>query len=78
MALRLRRWFEKTTNLGSAIGRHRKLEGDAGTIMPTVPAPLEPCGRRGVGGEVRMEVGLPDRAMLVLLLLPSASGFFLW
>ena len=44
--------------------------------MPTVPAPLEPCGRRGVGREVRMEVGLLDRAMLGLLLPPSALGVF--
>jgi hypothetical protein len=45
--------------------------------MPIVPALLEPCGRCGVGREARMEVGLPDRAMVGLLLPPSASGFFL-
>jgi hypothetical protein len=76
MMLRLRRSFEKTTNLGSAIGRHQKVEGNTGTIMPMVPAPPEPSGRRGVGREARMEAGLPDRAILVLLP-PSASGFFL-
>jgi hypothetical protein len=75
MMLRLRRSFEKTTNLGSAIGLHQKVKGDTGTIVPMVPAPPEPCGRRGVGREARMEAGLPDRAILVLLP-PSASGFF--
>jgi hypothetical protein len=39
--------------------------------MPTVSALLKPCRRRSVGREVRVEVGLPDRAIVDLLLLPS-------
>jgi hypothetical protein len=46
-------------------------------IMPAVPAPPARPGTRGVGAKAAVEVGLPDRAMLGLLLPTSASGFLL-
>jgi hypothetical protein len=54
LVLRLRRQFEKMTNLRSD------------TIMPAVPVPLAQRGTRGVDAKTNLEVGLPDRAMLVL------------
>jgi hypothetical protein len=42
--------------------------------MPTAVVPPVRRGTRGVGTKAAVESGLPDRAMLGLLLPPSGSG----
>jgi hypothetical protein len=58
-----------------AIGAHQKIKGDEGRIMPAMPAELKLYGVRGVGANVEVEPGLPDRAMLALFLPPTKSRF---